>query len=418
MQEWSLLIERELFRNTVFEARYVGNKGVKLIRVFDINEVNVYAVDPVTNASFVDAFMIAQKNLAVSRAAGGSGSDNFAFRNLAGQQANPFFTRLFGGAGASLTTNSTFTTAVAQGEAGELADLISRQAVGGVRPGLILNAGLPINFLRANPDVRSAFFGDNASRSTFHALQLEVRRRFMGGFSLQANYQFGKELTDFSGSVANDRSIVSLRRTDFEYGPQSPFHQFRANFIYELPLGKGRRFINQGGRGGLVNLLLGGFQFGGIVRYESGTPLSITAGLGTLNRTGRSDRDSVDLVPGVTYDQLRDALGVRTDSSGRIVYFDSGFNGLLANPQPGTLGNLGRGVITGPSFFTTDFSVIKRAGITETQNVEFRAEFFNVFNDVNFGFPNTNRNNANFGVIDSIRGEPRIVHSRCAITSK
>ncbi|MGH9944054.1 MAG: hypothetical protein ACRD9R_17050, partial [Pyrinomonadaceae bacterium] len=415
VQEWTLSLEREIFRDTVFEVRYVGNKGTKLVRVFDINEVNVFAADPTSNQTFLDAFLIAQRNLAVSRGPNGTGPSNFAFRGLAGQQQNPLFDRIFSGGGASLVTNSTFTTAIANGEAGELADIIARQAVAGVRPGLLLGAGLPVNFLRPNPDVRTAFFADNASRSNFHALQLEVRRRFSDGLSFQANYSFGKELSDFSGSAANDRTIVSLRRTDFEYGPQSPYHQFKANGIYDLPLGRGRRFLN---RGGLVNALLGGFQLGGIVRYESGQPLSIVSNLGTLNRTGRSSRDAVSLADGVSLADVRSQIGVRRDPSGQILYFPAGFADNFVNPQPGTLGSLGRGIIEGPGFFTTDFSVIKRTGITENQNIEFRAEFFNLFNTVNFNIPianNTgnpptlNKNGANFGVIDSIRGDPRII---------
>lgn len=416
VQEWTGSIEREIFRDTVFEIRYVGNKGTKLVRVFDINEVNVFARDTISNQTFLDAFLIAQNNLAISLATNnGNGLSNFANRGLAGQQANPLFDRIFSGGGASLVTNSTFTTAIANGEAGELADIISRQAVGGVRPGLIINAGLPINFLRPNPDVRTAFFADNSSRSNFHALQLELRRRFRQGVSFQANYSFGKELADFSGSSSNNRTIVSLRRTDFEYGPQSPYHEFKANGIYELPFGRGQRFLN---RGGITNALLGGFQLGTIVRYVSGQPLSLVADLGTLNRSGRSSRDAVSLAPGVTLADVRSQIGVRRDSSGQIRYFDADFGSNFVNPEPGALGSLGRGAIEGPSFFTTDFSVIKRTRITENQNVEFRAEFFNVFNNVNFGIPSPdstgnpptlNVNGANFGVIDETRGSPRII---------
>lgn len=212
-----------------------------------------------------------------------------------------------------------------------------------------------------------------------------------------------------------DRTIVSLRRTDFEYGPQSPYHGFKANGIYELPLGRGRRFLNHGG---IVNALLGGYQFASIVRYESGRPISLVSNLGTLNRTGRSSRDAVSLASGVTWDAVRSQIGVRRDPSGQILYFPANFAENFVNPQPGTLGSLGRGLIEGPSFFTTDFSLIKRFGVTENQNVEFRAELFNLFNNVNFNIPianNTgnpptvNRNGANLGVIDSIRGNPRII---------
>ena len=81
----------------------------------------------------------------------------------------------------------------------------------------------------------------------------------------------------------------------------------------------------------------------------------------------------------------------------------------FANPAPGTLGSLPKGTLTGPHFFRADFSVLKRTRLTEHQNIEFRAEFFNVFNSVNFENPNLNINDPNFGVITAIRDQPRIV---------
>ena len=241
------------------------------------------------------------------------------------------------------------------------------------------------------------------------AQNAKVRRRFRQGFSLQANYTFGKELSDFTGSTTSNSSFISQRDPDYEFIAQNPYHVFKANFLYQLPFGKGKEFFN---RGGISNVLLGGFQIGAIVRAESGDILTITSGLGTLNRAGRSAGNAVDVVSGASLSDLRGQIGARTDANARIVFFDADFANNFANPQPGTLGNLGRGRFEGPGFFTTDFSVIKRIPITERQNIEFRAEFFNVFNNVNFSNPsavNLNFNSSNFGVIDNIRGNPRIV---------
>jgi hypothetical protein len=75
---------------------------------------------------------------------------------------------------------------------------------------------------------------------------------------------------------------------------------------------------------------------------------------------------------------------------------------------PGTFGNSGRNILRGPRFFNTDFSVLKDTRITERATFQFRAEFFNLFNNVNFNNPNTNRSSGNFGRITSAK-DPRIL---------
>jgi hypothetical protein len=78
----------------------------------------------------------------------------------------------------------------------------------------------------------------------------------------------------------------------------------------------------------------------------------------------------------------------------------------------GTFGNVGRGAFYGPNLQTWDMGLFKNFRISTDMNVQFRAEFFNVFNQVNFDIPNTNRSGANFGVItrtDPSFGDPRII---------
>ena len=82
---------------------------------------------------------------------------------------------------------------------------------------------------------------------------------------------------------------------------------------------------------------------------------------------------------------------------------------IFLNPQAGTIGSLGLSSVIGPRFINVDFSTIKKTRITETMNVEFRAEIFNLFNNVNYANPELDVNSANFGRITSIVGRPRLM---------
>jgi hypothetical protein len=223
------------------------------------------------------------------------------------------------------------------------------------------------------------------------------------------NYQFGKSLSDYTGTSTNQSAFISLNDPDYEYRRQNRAHQFKANFIYELPFGKGKSFLDGSG---WRNALVGGWQMAGIFRWESGYPLTIESNRGTLNSATRSAGNSVDLVSGVSLSDLRSQLGVRT-INGNLYYFDPSFADNFANPQAGSLGTFGRTAFSGPKYFRADISMIKRTRITDRQNVEFRAEFFNAFNNVNFDTPNMSFNSANFGMISDVRGgtlgQPRIV---------
>jgi hypothetical protein len=108
------------------------------------------------------------------------------------------------------------------------------------------------------------------------------------------------------------------------------------------------------------------------------------------------------------FDAGQELAGPRTLNS-RIYYIDPAMLTSFANPAPGTLGSLPHGALIGSRFFRADFSALKRTRLTEHQNIEFRAEFFNVFNTVNFENPNLNINDPNFGVITAIRAEPRVI---------
>jgi hypothetical protein len=167
----------------------------------------------------------------------------------------------------------------------------------------------------------------------------------------------------------------------------------------------------------VVGGLISGWQLGGIAKYSSGDPLSLLSGRGTYNRDDRSASNTVDVAGGLTRDELQELVGIQTTPNG-IFYISPNLapgstsnssQVIFLNPQPGTIGSLGLSTIYGPRFFNFDFSTLKRTRITENINVEFRAEIFNLFNNVNFENPVTDINDPNFGRITGIVGRPRLM---------
>lgn len=422
VQEWTFSVQREVLRNTSLEVRYVGNRGIRLYRGYDVNEVNILARDPRTGQTFLDAFRIAQGNLEAFKKARPTGTPNFKYdATVPGSRPNPLFDDvLFRGRAASEFQLTNYVTRLEEGRAGDFADYVSRVRSVNSRRGdpffAAVDAGLlPLNFFRANPNVRGAQLFGNASFSTYHALQVEVQRRLRGGLRVQANYSFAKGLSDFIGSTGDTNSFLTLRNTRLETGQFNNTHQFTANFIYNLPVGRGRQFLK--GVRGVPGQFISGWQAGGIMRYNSGDPLSLLSGRGTFNRDDRSGLNSVDVAGNLTREQLQDLATVQKTSTG-VVYLDPNLapgtsndasKVIFLNPQAGTNGSLGLSSIFGPQFWNFDFSLLKRTRLTERTNLEFRGEVFNLFNNVNFDNPVTSINSANFGRITSIAGRPRLM---------
>jgi hypothetical protein len=421
LHDFNFGIQHEIFKGTSLEVRYVGNRGKKLYRGYDVNEVNIFAKDPRTGQTLLDAFVVAQNNLAVCRANPTvCTADNFRYNAaLAGSKQNPLMEVLFFGR-ATEFTNANYITRLDQNRAGDFADYVSRvRLISGVRGAPFFDAvargDLPINFIRANPAVRGAQFFTNGSTSSYDSLQVELTRRISAGLRFQASYTFAKGLSDFIGSTGDTNSFLTLRDTHREYAQFNATHQFLANALYQLPFGRGRKFLR--GERGIIGGLVSGWQIGAIVKVASGDPLSILSGRGTYNRDDRSASNTVDVAGDLTRSQLADLLGVRSTPNG-IFYIDpnlapgstnSPSSVIFLNPQAGTIGKLGLSSIFGPRFFNFDLNVLKRTRLTETMNLEFRGEIFNVFNTVNFDNPETNINSANFGRITGIVGRPRLM---------
>ncbi len=430
--EWTLSVARELRPNLTLELRYVGNRGTKLRRIADFNEINTGVVDPVTGTSFLDAFQTAKANLDCNRS---TGNNNFGFDAASGApciQPNPLMTALIAGDPATLRGNTTLQDALDFGEAGHFANQYmqaqaSRPAPGEDRIpggsfwGQVLNGRFPANFFMANPFVASARAMVNDSFSTYHALEVELRRRFGAGFTLQSNYTYGKALSDYDGdenTLFNATRPSAVRNPRYTLQEFMPRHLFNANWFYELPFGPGKPVPLENR---LARAVLGGWQTGGLLSWRSGRPFSILSGRGTFHTRFVSGENTVDLSRALSNSELREQTG-RRDIGGGIFWIDpctsavvggectsTAIPGLFEIPAAGRLGVLPQTPVSGPGRFLFDFNLVKRHRLQERFDIEFRWEVFNLFNNVSFGLPENNIFSSNFGQIGETVSSPRLM---------
>ncbi|MGH9842101.1 MAG: carboxypeptidase regulatory-like domain-containing protein [Blastocatellia bacterium] len=424
VQSWSFGIQREINKDTVIEARYVGNRGIKLWQQYNLNEVNLL------ENGFLNEFKLAQANLQANIAQG-RGNNFRYFGPGTGTSPLPIMLAFFSGTpvaqagNQSLYTstnfaNATFVNALAiNGPApgvfagfGAGTGALAFNGVGIGASGFINNAtfrnngitaGLPANFFLANPGkLGGAFSIENNGRTWYDSLQIELRRRMSKGLLLQGNYTLGRAFTNaFASSSVVSGQPSTLRNFGLSK-TVSPFgvtHAFKLNWIYELPLGRNQ--LIGGGVGAALDRVIGGWEFHGAARVQSGTPFNL---------------GNVQLV-GMTRSDLQKAVKMRFDDAGKVAYFlpqdiidntRRAFN-VSATSADGwsTLGaptgryfapasnrncieaffgqcgatNL---VVYGPRFDRYDLSIVKKTKITEHVDFEFRAEFLNAFNHINF----------------------------------
>ena len=432
-QEWNLSLSRELWGNTAFEIRYVGNRGIGLRRMADFNEININAFDPVTGMTFMQSFLVAQNNLACN--GGGNFNDDTGLSCIT---PNPLMTALIAGEPNRLEDDSAMLLALEFNEPGDFIDELvfdttSDPFLGGSRVrggsfwGQVLQGRFPANFFQANPFVASARRMVNDGFSSYHAIQLEVRRRLSQGLTLQANYTFNRAIADYDGdsnTLLNDVRPSSVRNNRYQVRDIMPRHLFNANWIYEWPFGPGKLFA-PGNR--VARKFLEGWQTGGILRWRTGRPISITSGRGTFHRQAVSADNTVNLSQSMTDGELRGLTGTQTLATGPattgVFWLDPCLSvrtgasctdpnviaGLFQLPNPGELGELSHTPIFGPRQFVFDFSLLKRTKVTETVDVEFRWEVFNLSNTTNFNIPNTDIFSTSFGQILSTIETPRVM---------
>ncbi len=224
--------------------------------------------------------------------------------------------------------------------------------------------------------------------SSYHSLQLKAERRMAAGVGFLASYTFAK-LIDV-GQVGY-RDPLNNRNLDRGVGPDDAPHRFTSGLTWELPAGRGRRWLTQGP----ATHLLGGWEVNGILTFQSGFALTPgfninTCVCGSINR------------PNVARDP-------RLSGSQKNLnrWFDPE---AFTAPPLYTIGNSGRGLFYGPGLRNLDLSLAKRfyfPQLRERANLEFRAESFNTSNTPYFANPNTTIGTATVGRITAVTNQAR-----------
>ncbi|MDA2934180.1 TonB-dependent receptor [Acidobacteria bacterium AH-259-D05] len=339
MMQWNLNVQRELFPETTLTVGYVGSRGVDLFRVYQWNQPD--PVDP-SECQPDDGPTCVNPDPGRS----------------------PFYYPAFGD-----RPDSTFLFG------------------GRIPPGRTCPKGGRGFFRcpRLNPNFDTSIQRSGGADSWYHGLQLSLNKRFSKGFQVQVSYNWSHSLDTSSkqirgpGESSQTHSQQNPLNTPAEKG-HSNFdlqHNFTLNYTVDLP---GQNMAGAAGK------VLGGWQLGGIVNLASGVPESVVLGYDNcrcLNGEifGVSTTDNrPDLIPG------GDNNPILSDGREPTRYFDSS----QFVPAPaGFYGQLGRNTLRIPGIAQFDLSFVKKTMISEEVSVQFRSEFFNIFNRANFADPST-----------------------------
>ena len=211
--------------------------------------------------------------------------------------------------------------------------------------------------------------------SSYNSLQLRAEKRFSHGLSFMAAYTWAHSIDNASnanlGSQNND-DFRDFRHPESEYGNSSFGVRHRAvfSYIYELPIGHGKRLAGQAGSA--LNTVVGGWQVAGVATISSGNWFSVTDNGNFSNSDGGAGGNS----------ERPNQIG---DPTARPCVPGTFFNTCaFTDPPLGSFGNVGRNTLQGPGYVIWDTSLFKTFRLSERFHLEFRSEFFNLLNHTNF----------------------------------
>jgi hypothetical protein len=366
-------IGRELPKGFFFEASYVGRLSRRLLVSDSAASQNANFLDPKSGMRLFDASSVMEEFILEKR-------------TVAQVPQVAFWENLYPHlAGNGLTASQRIYQTFLRNPANTSTTVVNLDSR--CDPGCS-NLG-PYTFL--SPQFWSARAFRSLGNGNYHAMQMVLRKRFSEGYQFDLNYTLSKSIDIGSFgeggypslleySHAPLRGIVNswnLRQgraiSDFDM-----LHQFNANWVAELPFGRGKRFLS--GAGPATDALWGGWQLSGIFRNTSGLPLSIFA---TSVSTWASESWAKPLGALPAQTNNKNAPGVAGGSGPNVFDNPAEALQLLANPLPGDSGV--RNMIRGHGVFSVDVGVGKRFALPfENHSLQFRAEAFNLTNSVRF----------------------------------
>jgi hypothetical protein len=231
-------------------------------------------------------------------------------------------------------------------------------------------------------------------------LQVLGEKRMGRGVTFTAAYTFSKLIDDVNSGFAGEalgggggvQDFNNLRAERSISNIDQP-HRFAASYLWQLPFGPGKRFV--GSHSGVIGAIVGGWQVGGLVTLASGPPLGVTCATNNTHSLGGGCRPNLVGDP-------------RLDNDARTIgrFFDTN---AFSQPDSFTFGNAGRFIpsLRGDWTRNVDFSLFKTTQLTGHTRLEFRGEFFNLFNQPQFAPPNTSFGTSRFGTVSSQANLPR-----------
>ncbi|NOT62366.1 MAG: TonB-dependent receptor, partial [Acidobacteria bacterium] len=348
IQQWNVVISRELKKNLVLDVAYSGAHGVRLpYRTVNLNQIPQSMID------------FAKANFASAR----------DFNGVAATSVNQFFNQTIANPFFGLITNPNST----------------------LRNANVTRAQLLKPFPQYdNPQL----FNPHIGASKYNSLQVRLQKRYSNGLTGNVSYVWGK-LIDIGRNGNNNSgaatSIEDIYDLEGEYAVSNfdvP-HRLQASFSYELPFGRRKKFGHEWNR--ITQSVLGGWQVSGTVTSQSGTPISLVAnGIGLGFATRRTDKVAGD----ASFD----------NASERARAGDTWFNtALFSQPADFTLGTGARNFsdVRRDGYRDASLSLLKNFLFREGKHkIQLRGEFINAFNLVVFGTPGSNvSDQVNFGRI-------------------
>jgi hypothetical protein len=403
---WTVGLQRAIARSTAVEVRYVGTRGVDQWSELNYNERNII------ENGFLNEFKLAMANLQANNAAGGARLGSFAYFGAgSGTNPLPIYLAYLNGSrdagnpaaytgGTNTWTNSTLagrfvrTNPSITNSATDLDGTLSRRQNA-------LAAGFPANFFVVNPHANQVNVTDSGAFSTYHALQVELRRRLSKGLQANASYQYaieeGSAFLGFHFGRVSNPTNGSVR------------HAIKTQWDWTLPLGRGQRF--GANLHPVLDAAIGGWQFNGVGRIQARM-----SNFGNFRLVGMNEKDlqkmykwdvRVDPATGLrtVYTMPDDVIlntrrAFSSSSTSPTGYSDLGVpEGRYFAPAnsadciqiksgdcaPRTI------MLRAPFFSRFDIGVTKRFRIAGRVNFELRGDVLNVFDNINFNVTDASR---------------------------
>jgi hypothetical protein len=271
----------------------------------------------------------------------------------------------------------------------------------------------------------------NIGQSTFQSLQATLERRLSAGLSIQASFTWEKTITDadsilpgINGGISQVQNVADLSQEKALSSQDVPY-MFTGAFLYQLPFGKGKPMLTHG----IAAAVLGGWEIGGVLRYQTGVPISFGCANGVPGWQNciRFNRQSAPPEnPAVQNGSFNPfTQNFFNPVCGYVGQAGCAFadpNTELTGPASGVtiqqarggayyFGNYPRnnGDARSPNYYNEDFSVLRNFPVYERATIQLKAEFLNAFNRHIFSVPDANPYDSLFGLVNSTIDQQRII---------